>query len=156
MKQRTRIVCTLGPASDTDDIVRAMIRAGMDVARLNFSHGDQAAHAERIERVRRIAQEEKALVALLADLQGPKIRVGGFAEGVVGQGWLLQHVQPPRLDVPFHGFVRANRHAFQQRGGLRGKIEVIVNDRCFQRHRKQTFLLRGNGTHAILLLLSPF
>jgi pyruvate kinase len=79
MKQRTRVVCTLGPASDSDDVVRAMIRAGMDVARLNFSHGDQAAHAERIERVRRIAQEEKALVALLADLQGPKIRVGSFS-----------------------------------------------------------------------------
>src|SRR5512135_3578611 len=78
MKQRTRIVCTLGPASDSDDVVRGMIRAGMDVARLNFSHGDQAAHGGRIERVRRIAQEEKALIALLADLQGPKIRVGSF------------------------------------------------------------------------------
>ena len=83
MTQRTRIVCTLGPASDTDDVVRALIRAGMDVARLNFSHGDQAAHAERIERVRRIAQEEKALVALLADLQGPKIRVGSFSGGPI-------------------------------------------------------------------------
>ena len=83
MNQRSRIVCTLGPASDTDDIVRALIRAGMDVARLNFSHGDQAAHAARIERVRRIAAEEKALVALLADLQGPKIRVGSFSGGPI-------------------------------------------------------------------------
>jgi pyruvate kinase len=83
MKQRTRIVCTLGPASDTDDLVRAMIRAGMDVARLNFSHGDQATHAARIERVRRIAKEEHALVAILADLQGPKIRVGNCAAGAI-------------------------------------------------------------------------
>lgn len=83
MKRRTRIVCTLGPASDTDDIVRALIRAGMDVARLNFSHGDQPTHAACIERVRRIAKEEHALVAILADLQGPKIRVGDCARGAI-------------------------------------------------------------------------
>ncbi len=83
MKQRARIVCTLGPASDTDEVVRAMIRAGMDVARLNFSHGDQATHAARIERVRRIAKEEHAVVALMGDLQGPKIRVGEIAGGAL-------------------------------------------------------------------------
>ncbi len=83
MSPRTRIVCTLGPSSDTDEIVRAMIRAGMDVARLNFSHGDHKMHATRIERVRRIAREEKANVAILADLQGPKIRVGEIEKGGV-------------------------------------------------------------------------
>lgn len=76
MPQRTRIVCTLGPASDSDEVVRALIRAGMDVARLNFSHGDHTLHRARIERVRRMAREENAIVALLGDLQGPKIRVG--------------------------------------------------------------------------------
>ncbi len=83
MPQHTRIVCTLGPASDSDGIVRAMIRAGMDVARLNFSHGDHATHAARIERVRRIAREENAVVAIFADLQGPKIRVGEIENGAV-------------------------------------------------------------------------
>src|SRR5512135_879322 len=73
---RTKIVCTLGPASDSDDILRAMIRAGMSVARINFSHGDHATHAARIERVRRIAQEENVVLAVLGDLQGPKLRVG--------------------------------------------------------------------------------
>lgn len=82
MKQRARIVCTLGPASDTDEVVRAMVRAGMDVARLNFSHGDHPTLAARIERVRRIAKEEKAVVAILGDLQGPKIRVGEIAGGL--------------------------------------------------------------------------
>ncbi len=77
--QRTRIVCTLGPATDSDDLIRAMIRAGMDAARMNFSHGDHVMHAARIERVRRIAGEEHATVAILADLQGPKIRVGKIA-----------------------------------------------------------------------------
>ena len=73
---RTKIVCTLGPASDNDDIVRAMVRAGMSVARINFSHGDHANHTARIERVRRIAQEENVVLAVLGDLQGPKLRVG--------------------------------------------------------------------------------
>ena len=81
MKQRTRIVCTLGPASDSDEIVRAMIRAGMDIARMNFSHGDHPTHAARIERVRRIAREENVVVAILGDLQGPKIRIGEIAGG---------------------------------------------------------------------------
>ncbi|MCX7838528.1 MAG: pyruvate kinase [Anaerolineae bacterium] len=83
MPQRTRIVCTLGPASDSDDAVRALIRAGMDVARLNFSHGDHTTHRARIERVRRIAREENAIVALLGDLQGPKIRVGEIPRGAM-------------------------------------------------------------------------
>ncbi len=73
---RTKIVCTLGPASDSDDIVRALVRAGMTVARINFSHGDHATHAARIERVRRIAREEDVVLAVLGDLQGPKLRVG--------------------------------------------------------------------------------
>ena len=83
MPQRTRIVGTLGPASDCDEIVRALICAGMDVARLNFSHGDHMTHAARIERVRRIAREERAIVALMGDLQGPKIRVGDVARGAI-------------------------------------------------------------------------
>lgn len=83
MPQRTRIVCTLGPASDSDERVRALIRAGMDVARLNFSHGDHATHAAHVERVRRIAGAEKAVIAIFADLQGPKIRVGEIENGAV-------------------------------------------------------------------------
>jgi pyruvate kinase len=83
MAQRTRIVCTLGPASDSDENVRGLIRAGMDVARLNFSHGDHATHAARIERVRRIAREERAVIALMGDLQGPKIRVGEISRGAI-------------------------------------------------------------------------
>lgn len=83
MNPRTRIVCTLGPASDTDEIVRAMIRTGVDVMRLNFSHGNHATHLARIERIRRISREENAVVAILADLQGPKLRVGEIAHGPI-------------------------------------------------------------------------
>ncbi|MBI3536865.1 MAG: pyruvate kinase, partial [Chloroflexi bacterium] len=73
----------MGPASDAENILRDMLRAGMDVARLNFSHGDHATHAARIEQVRRIAHAENVNVAILADLQGPKIRVGEIAGGAI-------------------------------------------------------------------------
>ncbi|MCL4504751.1 MAG: pyruvate kinase [Chloroflexi bacterium] len=80
---RTKIVCTLGPATDPEPVLREMIRAGMDVARVNFSHGTHDDHARRIEMVRRISREENRLVSVLGDLQGPKFRVGDVpAEGV--------------------------------------------------------------------------
>ena len=72
---RTKIVCTIGPASDSVAMLRRMIRAGMNVARLNFSHGDHTAHAQRIANIRQAAQEEQAVIALMGDLQGPKLRV---------------------------------------------------------------------------------
>jgi pyruvate kinase len=80
---RTKIVCTLGPACDAPGVLRDMVRAGMDVARINFSHGDYASHARRIADLRRIAQEEGATLAVLCDLQGPKLRVGNLAAGSV-------------------------------------------------------------------------
>jgi pyruvate kinase len=81
---RTRIVCTIGPASREPETLRQLIQAGMDVARLNFSHGDQPTHAENIERIRAAAEQVGKPVAILADLQGPKLRVGTMeGEGVI-------------------------------------------------------------------------
>jgi len=73
---RTKIVATLGPASSSEAVIRALIRAGMDVARINLSHGTHEQHAQTIRRVRDIAAVERAVVAVLADLQGPKLRLG--------------------------------------------------------------------------------
>jgi pyruvate kinase len=73
---RTKIVCTLGPASATEEGIRGLIDAGMNVARLNFSHGTHSQHLETIELIRRVAAELKTPVAILGDLQGPRIRVG--------------------------------------------------------------------------------
>ena len=73
---RTKIVCTLGPASATDDAIKGLIEAGMNVARLNFSHGTHSQHLETIAMVRRCAKELDCPVAILGDLQGPRIRVG--------------------------------------------------------------------------------
>lgn len=73
---RTKIVCTIGPASDDASLLRQMILAGMNVARLNFSHGDQEYHGENIARIRQISAALDRPVALLVDLQGPKLRIG--------------------------------------------------------------------------------
>ncbi len=82
-ERRVKIVCTLGPASSQEREIAALIDAGMDVARLNFSHGEQAHHAKVIEIIRKVAQSKKKYVAILQDLQGPKLRLGALpANGV--------------------------------------------------------------------------
>jgi pyruvate kinase len=80
---RTKIVCTIGPASREPETLSALIAAGMDVARLNFSHGEQAFHAENIARIRAASAAAGKPVAILGDLQGPKLRVGVMQEGGV-------------------------------------------------------------------------
>jgi pyruvate kinase len=78
--KRTKIVATIGPASQDVGMLRAMIRAGMDVARINFSHGDHETHARNIANIRRLANEENAVIAILADIPGPKIRLGNLVK----------------------------------------------------------------------------
>jgi pyruvate kinase len=77
---RTKIICTLGPASEDQATIRAFLQAGMAVARINFSHGNHEVHAQRISLVRQLAEEAGRPVAILADLQGPKLRVGLLPE----------------------------------------------------------------------------
>jgi pyruvate kinase len=79
--RRTKIVCTLGPATSSEEMIRTLVRAGMDVVRLNFSHGTQESHGNLISLARRVAAEEGAVLAILQDLQGPRIRVGQMAGG---------------------------------------------------------------------------
>jgi pyruvate kinase len=77
---KTKIVCTLGPASDTPEVLEQMINAGMNVARLNFSHGDQGYHKRLIERVRAASEATGCRVAIMGDLPGPKIRIGEVSD----------------------------------------------------------------------------
>jgi len=77
---RTKIVCTLGPASDSPGVLREMAAAGMDVARLNFSHGTREEHGHRARLVREVEEEAGSPLALLQDLQGPKLRIGTLPE----------------------------------------------------------------------------
>jgi pyruvate kinase len=83
MHRATKIVATLGPASSTPEVLERMIRAGVDVVRLNFSHGSAQDHIDRATLVREVAARAGKEVAIMADLQGPKIRVGRFAAGKV-------------------------------------------------------------------------
>ena len=94
-RRATKIVATLGPASSDPEMLEALIRAGVDVVRLNFSHGKAQDHIDRARLVREAAQRAGREVAIMADLQGPKIRVGKFAEGKV----FLEHGQKFILDA---------------------------------------------------------
>ncbi len=92
-QRKTKIVCTIGPASESPQIIEALIVAGMNVARLNFSHGTREDHLKKIVTIRHIAERLKQPVAILQDLAGPKIRIGKMKEGGVelrrGEKFLL-------------------------------------------------------------------
>ena len=100
MTRATKIVATLGPASSDPQVLERLLTAGVDVVRLNFSHGQAQDHIDRATLVREVAARVGKPVALMADLQGPKIRVGKFAQGKVmlepGQGFVLdaQRTEP--------------------------------------------------------------
>ena len=107
--ERTKVVATLGPASAEPGTLGHLVDAGLDVARLNFSHGDPAEHLARLDLVRRVAAERGRTVAVLADLQGPKIRVGvvdpgGVALASGGQCVLVagcEHAPAPEIPVVY-------------------------------------------------------
>ncbi|MGM0677135.1 pyruvate kinase [Ectothiorhodospira marina] len=81
--RRTKIVATLGPATDSPAAMRALVRAGVDVVRINFSHGEADDHRKRVSLLREAAAEASRIIAVLGDLQGPKIRIARFAKGHV-------------------------------------------------------------------------
>lgn len=80
-RRKTKIVCTIGPASESPQVLETLIQGGMNVARLNFSHGTQEEHLKKIETIRQISERLKQPVAILQDLGGPKIRIGRMKEG---------------------------------------------------------------------------
>ena len=74
--RKTKIVCTIGPASDSPDVIAQLLKAGMNVARLNFSHGTHEEHLTRLKTLRKVAKEQGAVLGIMQDIQGPKIRIG--------------------------------------------------------------------------------
>ncbi len=105
----TKIVCTIGPSSESPDIIRALIKGGMNMARLNFSHGTRLEHREKIRIIRGVSDELNIPVAILQDLAGPKIRVGSIPEPGVrleaGQSFILTNRDvkgaPDRVSVSY-------------------------------------------------------
>lgn len=80
LRRHTKMVCTLGPATSSEEMIGRLIAAGADVIRLNFSHGRQEEHGEAIGRIRRVAEKKGKPIAILQDLQGPKVRIGPLKE----------------------------------------------------------------------------
>jgi pyruvate kinase len=113
--RNTKIVATLGPSSGTPERIEALLRAGVDAFRLNFSHGAADGHRDRAEVIRRLEQETARPIAIIADLQGPKLRVGIFAAGRVeialGQKFRLDSDSAPgdanRVQLPHPELIRA-------------------------------------------------
>jgi pyruvate kinase len=114
--RKTKIIATLGPASSTAETIGAMIAAGLDVARLNFSHGDHPSHRKMLDFVRAAAREQDRAVAVLQDIQGPRIRVGTFPDGSVE---LIAGAKVKLL--PGQGKGDAGRVFVQQLGAMRLK-----------------------------------
>jgi pyruvate kinase len=112
--RKTKIVCTIGPASRDPQILEQLIHAGMNVARLNFSHGSHEEHGEHIANIRQISEKLNKPVAILQDIAGPKIRIGEFRDGAVtlesGQSFTLtDHAVPgdaQRVSVNYQGLPR--------------------------------------------------
>jgi pyruvate kinase len=80
---RTKIVATIGPASSKPEVLKQMVKAGMNVARLNFSHGSYEDHAKTVAMIRQVSQDINLPITILQDLQGPKIRVGHLPDGTI-------------------------------------------------------------------------
>ena len=81
--RKTKIVCTIGPACDDEATLRRMVEAGMNVARLNFSHGTYEEHQKRIDTLKKIREDMHVPLALMLDTKGPEYRIGTFADGKI-------------------------------------------------------------------------
>ncbi len=81
--RKTKIVCTIGPATESEEMLRELCHAGMNVARLNFSHGDHAEHQTRVDRIKKVRDELQIPIAIMLDTKGPEYRIGTFEEGKI-------------------------------------------------------------------------
>jgi pyruvate kinase len=145
MNRFAKIVATLGPSSSSEERLRQMILAGMDVARLNFSHGTHAEYAERIALIRRLSEELNKPIAILMDLQGPKLRIGKLEVEplplVTGQQVALSSESPHELpegitfipfDVPkLNEALEPGNHILMDDGNLELEVLKVEGDNIF-------------------------
>ncbi len=148
--RRTKIVCTLGPACTTPEGIDALVAAGMDCARLNFSHGDHAGHQRNAQLVREAASRARRPIAILADLCGPKMRVGRFAEGKVelveGTPFIFTTDDVPgdaeRVSVSYKALPR----------DVKVGDEILLDDGLL---RTRVEAVKGNDVHTIVINGGP-
>ncbi|MFC1508111.1 pyruvate kinase [Candidatus Omnitrophota bacterium] len=137
---RTKIICTLGPASSNETILRKMTLAGMDLVRLNFSHGDHSSHLERIKLVRRVNKKYRRHVRILQDLEGPRIRVGKFkyCKAYVLKKrqivWFSQGICKDKKTIPFNyegpvSSIKGAEHIYIDDGNIILRIKKIEKKR---------------------------
>ena len=137
--RHTKIVGTLGPSSSDEHTLRELIRAGLNVARLNFSHGDHETHRKNVDLVRRIAREEGRTVAILQDLQGPKIRCGKLLNGAMtippGGSYTLafgvEQTDPAIIPIDYRELVKdvsVGHHVMMDDGLLVFRIDEITGE----------------------------
>lgn len=143
MNRYAKIVCTLGPSSNTKEMIESLIDAGMNVARLNFSHGTHETHGEKIDLIREIADEMGVPLTILQDLQGPKLRIGKLPEGsmVLTAGDLVtlsssESFMPEEADkyIPFeipdlHKALKPGNHILLDDGHLEMEVKAVNGER---------------------------
>lgn len=125
-KRQTKIVATLGPGSSSEDVIRKLFETGVDVFRLNFSHGEPEDHKARIDIIRKIESEFERPIGVVADLQGPKLRVGRFKDGSI----VLKHGMKLRFDLdPKEGDeTRVNLPHPEVISAMREGSEILLDD----------------------------
>jgi pyruvate kinase len=138
--RRTKIVCTIGPSTREPDVLRKLVMGGMDCARINFSHGSLDEHRETIERVRAAQAECNRPIAILADLQGPKLRIGNLAEPrilvkddevvLAGRGSAEPGDLELGFELDFSKHVRRGRPVLINDGHIRLRVIEATAQRC--------------------------
>lgn len=155
--KRTKIVCTLGPASDTKTKIKQLAKAGMDVARLNFSHGDYPSHERLVENVRAVSKELSKPIAILQDLQGPKIRIGQLEKDIElskGDGILLipenekTSIKKKIIPVGFldlHEYVESGDRLFFDDGLVEVLVEKVAGTFIYARVQNRGVIKSHKG-----------
>jgi len=166
---KTKIVATIGPASETSEMLERLIRAGLNVARLNFSHGDLTGHAERIKRIRSAAAAVGRRVAIMADLPGPKMRIGKIEPEPIqlhtGDSFILTVEEiigtPQRVSVSFKDLprvVKSGDRLFLNDGLVQLTVERVAGSQvhCKVSVGGELRSKKGLNLPGIALGLSPF
>jgi pyruvate kinase len=146
---KTKIVATIGPASSSEENLEKIINAGVDVCRLNFSHGEHSVHAETAERIRRINKRLGCHVAILQDLQGPKLRIGkvdGKMMMVAGEGLIIttkECVSTPEILYVSYDRLPDEAHVGDRILLNDGKVELVITERIDSEHLRAQVVVGG-------------
>ena len=147
LSKRTKIVATIGPASDSEEMLRRLIDSGMDVARLNFSHRSAEVAKPLVERIRKVADEMGAFIGILGDLRGPRIRVGEMENGSIE----LERGKEDRLNIgEYHWNAGQDRRQFQRAPPRCGSGVPLCfwtmetsNFKCWRSGRRETWCAKS-------------